>query len=542
MTEQTIERLPYSHTRSFSKLVYDYVQDAVELEPFYRHKPNLQGMAAAMEARQHFPNNREVLAEVLKEQYNGYALTEAQLHNLASLSSDTTFTVTTAHQPNIFTGPLYFIYKIAHAVRLASYLKEQFPQHHFVPVYYMGSEDADLDELGHFYIEGEKIAWQTDQQGAVGRMHTQGLGQIIDRLQGQYAHLPYGPDMVAMLRKAYQENDNIQEATMQLVDQLFRHTGLLVLIPDNARLKQLFTPIVRRELLEGFSQPLVLSTLEAFSRHYKVQTEGRPINLFYLDESGRRERIEKSGDGFMVEALGLHFSTEEMLALAGQRPELFSANVILRGVFQETVLPNIAFIGGGGELAYWMELRAVFEAAGVPYPVLVLRNSFLLMQEQHQHWQRRAGLATAELFDDELTLLNRETERQRGESLSLQRFEEGFFNQYNRLQELAGQIDPTLQPHVAALHTRAVKGLHQLEKKLQRAARRGLQEEGEAIRKLKRTLFPGGGLQERQENFMPLYARYGPRLVDHILAHSLALEPAFTVMHLPESLNTQAGK
>lgn len=528
-----VERIAYPKTNSFSKLVNDYVSQAAALSPFYKFAPNLGGIKAAIEQRKIHQPNREVLVEVLKEQYAGYALTTSQLDNLGALASENTFTITTAHQPNIFTGPLYFIYKILHAIKLAAHLKQELSQYDFVPVYYMGSEDADLEELGHFFVDGDKLAWDTNQVGAVGRMKTKGLDKIIQRLEGQFSHLPFGKEMASICKKAYLEHANIQEATLYLVNELFKQFGLLVIIPDNAKLKRLFVPVVQKELQEGFSQPLVLETAAAFSQHYKVQTEGRPINLFYLDENGRRERIEKNGDHYEVSALNLAFSKQEILQLASDRPELFSANVILRGVFQETILPNIVFIGGGGELAYWMELKSVFEASRVPYPVLVLRNSFALLNERQQHWMQKAGLTTEEMFLSELTLLNEQVARKHGAPIHLQNFESAFFLQFEQLQKMAAGIDATLQPHVAAIHTQVIRKLKGLEKKMQREARRQLDEEGAAIGKLKQTLFPNGGLQERQENFLPFFAEYGYDLIKAILEASPSLEATFTVVELP---------
>jgi bacillithiol biosynthesis cysteine-adding enzyme BshC len=528
-----VERIAYPNTNSFSRLVNDYVSGAATLSPFFKFSPTMEGFKASIEQRKNHQPNREVLIEALKEQYAGYSLTPAQTANLDALANKSTFTITTAHQPNIFTGPLYFIYKILHAIKLAAHLKQELPQYNFFPIYYMGSEDADLDELGHFYVEGEKISWNTDQAGAVGRMNTKGLEKIINRLEGQFSHLAFGKEMVAICKKAYLQHSNIQDATLYLVNELFKQFGLLVIIPDNAKLKRLFVPVVQKELVEGFSQPLVLETAAAFSQHYKVQTEGRPINLFYLDENGRRERIEKIGDRYEVTALNLSFSQQEILQLASDRPELFSANVILRGVFQETILPNIAFIGGGGELAYWMELKTVFEACDVPYPVLVLRNSFALLNQRQQQWKQKAGLTVEEMFQDEIALLNAQVARKHGAPIHLQNFESTFFLQFEQLQKMAADIDATLQPHVAAIHTQVIKKLKGLEKKMQRAARRQLDEEGNAISRIKETLFPKGGLQERQENFLPLFAVYGHELIAALLEESPSFEPLFTIAELP---------
>ena len=137
--------LAYDKTNNFSSLVLDYLNGRDELQSFYKHPVNIEGVKRAMHDRETFNNQRAMLVEALTDQYKGIPLTTKQQANLNLLANENTFTICTAHQPNIFTGHLYFIYKILHAVKIAADLSEQMPGSHFVPVYYMGSEDADLE-------------------------------------------------------------------------------------------------------------------------------------------------------------------------------------------------------------------------------------------------------------------------------------------------------------------------------------------------------------------------------------------------------------
>lgn len=502
------------------------------MRPFYKHEVSESGLLAAIEARKTFNTPRALLAEVLAEQYSSIGLNTRQAANLEALKENNTFTIVTAHQPNIFTGPLYFIYKILHAIRLADELSAKWPEYRFVPVYYMGSEDADLDELGYIYVEGEKLTWNTGQTGAVGRMHTKGLETIIDRLRGQFGFLPHGRQMVEMLENAYLKSKNIQQATLKLVNELFSEFGLLVLIPDHPRLKAAYTEVMKRDLLEQYSSKIVSGTIERLRDQYKVQAAGREINLFYLFDDGRRERIELSGERYRVLFSDLSFTKEELLAEMEAHPERFSPNVILRGMFQETVLPNIAFIGGGGELAYWLELKDLFEASGVPYPVLVLRNSFLLVNEKAARIKSKLGLSEAEIFLPQPDLENLLAERLHGSRYDTSGAADEMQAFYAKLEEQAGTIDPTLRQHVAALHARAFKKLEGLEKKMKRAERRLLQDESNQLTTLKALLFPNGNLQERTENFMPLFALYGHELLQRLYSESLTMEQEFTVSYL----------
>nr|MCU0375393.1 bacillithiol biosynthesis cysteine-adding enzyme BshC [Chitinophagaceae bacterium] len=164
MQKEHCTTLPYADTGAFSALVIDYLQQHEKIQPFLAYKPNLAGIQQAIAARSNFETPRQILHTVLTKQYLGYTLHPRQQMHLDALTESNTFTIVTAHQPNLFTGPLYFIYKILHAIKLADELSVQLPQYRFVPVYYMGSEDADLDELGNFTAGGTTYAWQTQQK------------------------------------------------------------------------------------------------------------------------------------------------------------------------------------------------------------------------------------------------------------------------------------------------------------------------------------------------------------------------------------------
>ena len=351
----TSTRLSYAKAGVFSKIATDYVSQAADLRPFFQHTPTLDGIRKAISERQQFPTNRKLLAEELQKQYATVSRSKVVTENIQSLLSPDTFTITTAHQNNIFTGPLYFIYKILHTISLSAQLKQSLPQYHFVPVYYIGSEDADLDELNHIYLDGEKLVWNTQQKGAVGRMKIDAaLLRLIDRMEGQLSVQPNGAEIISLLRQHYKSGDTVEHATFSFVNALFAEYGLLVLMPDNAALKKQLIPVFEDDLLHQTASGIVGKTAERIqAAGYKTQAHPREINLFYLKDD-IRERIELHGDEYQVLNEGLPFSKDKMLAELQWHPERFSPNVILRGIYQETILPDIAFIGGGGELAYWL--------------------------------------------------------------------------------------------------------------------------------------------------------------------------------------------
>lgn len=526
----TALRLSYAQTGYFSRLVADYIAGDEKLTPFLKHPVSMDGIRQSIESRKQFNTNRELLVTALQQQYNNIPVTDAVKENIHKLSSPNTFTICTAHQPNIFTGPLYFLYKILHAAKLADTLKKELPQYDFVPVYYMGSEDADLDELNNITIQGNKLVWQTKQTGAVGRMKVDDeLLKLIHAINGQIAVLPNGKELVQLFAECYRKGATIQQATFELVNKLLGEFGVIVLIPDNADLKRAYIPVVKKELLEGFSHSLVETTAAELDKHYKVQASGRDINLFYLIDD-KRERIEKIGGQYTVSSLQLSFSETEILKELEEHPERFSANVILRGVFQETILPDIAFIGGGGEVAYWLELKKVFEAVNVPYPMLVLRNSFLLMNEEQKQKTDKLELYIADLFKPELELINQLVKKRTANDLSLNNEIAALQKLYDQLKQKAEPVDKTLLPHIESLLAKAKKRVEELEKKILRSEKRKYEAEQRQIQGLKQTLFPNNSLQERVENIAYFYGVYGKRLLNVLYENSLSLEEEFVVL------------
>ncbi len=350
------EAVPYRSTNAFSAIVSDYVEGGAGLQPFYSAAPTIEGIRETIERKEKQVLHREVLVAALQEQYRQVKADQTVSDNITALGAATTFTVCTAHQPNLFTGPLYFIYKIIHAIKLADKLSQALPQYRFVPVYYMGSEDADLDELNHTFVQGKKYQWDTDQKGAVGRMLAdKKLIGLIDELDSHIGRSPQGRDLVQLFRESYKEGSSIQDATFRIVHALFADYGLVVLIPDAPLLKGLMRPLFEEELFSGKSSEIVAKTSAQLGKNYTVQAHPRDINLFYLKDN-IRERIEKDGAHFNVVNTAISFTEVSLRQELTDHPERFSPNVILRGLYQETILPNIAFIGGGGELAYWLQL------------------------------------------------------------------------------------------------------------------------------------------------------------------------------------------
>jgi len=313
------------------------------------------------------------------------------------------------------------------------------------------------------------------------------------------------------------------------LNELFREQGLLVLQPDNASLKEQMKSVFRDDLLHNAAQQIVGETNARLEKQYKLQVNPRPVNLFYLRD-GIRNRIDKRGNIYTVDETVIRFTEAEILAELDEHPERFSPNVILRGIYQETILPNILFVGGGSEVAYWMQLKGLFSHYKVPFPMLVLRNSFMLMDPNHEHKMNELAIHDADLFKEETALANELVQRWTGAEMSLKTEERESRELFSHLRKRAAAIDKTLVQHVHSLEVDHLKKLETLEKKMLKAERKKQSIQLQRIWKLKAELFPNNTLQERVDNFMHYYAQYGPSFIDLVLKHSLALEQSFGVI------------
>lgn len=371
MEKQTIDR---RETSFFSDIANDLVYNQEALQAFIHQPFSIEAFEAQIKAKSENYNHsyRKTLRDSLIKQYANIDTNDAVVQNILSLEKQDTFTITTGHQLNLYTGPLYFIYKIVHVIQLSKELKEKYPDYNFVPVYWMASEDHDFAEINHLNLFNQKRAWESEQTGAVGKFNLEGFEKLKEEVAALFENQP---EIAHLVNENYQEGDTLATATLRLVNTLFGEDGLVIIDADAPELKALYRPVLFKEVREQFSEKEVQKYTEALvEKGYHGQVYPREINLFFMDK-GVRERIIKTENGNFTAGEGVEFSALELLELIDGKPELISPNVVLRPVYQEWILPNLVYVGGGGEMAYWLQLKGVFDALDLQYPLIQVRNS-----------------------------------------------------------------------------------------------------------------------------------------------------------------------
>ncbi len=526
--------ISYKETGYFSSTVTDYLDDAPELRSFYSYRPTLKGFAELLEQKQ-VAANREVLAEVLLQQYfkqDSPSLPYADVvkANIELLRQGNTFTVTTGHQLNIFTGPLYFIYKIVTAIKLTRQLKEAFPDKNFVPVYWMASEDHDFAEINYTNIGGKKVHWWYEASGATGRINPDTMRQAINQYKGVLGIGGHSAEVAEMVETAYTKFDKLADATRYLVNALFGQYGLVIIDADAHALKQQFAPVMEQDITGQHSFKNINATNERLQQlGVHIQVNPREINFFYLKDN-LRERLVFEDEHYKVLNTEISFSAAELQQEIRQYPERFSPNVVMRPLYQECILPNIAYIGGGAELVYWLELKSNFEHYQVTFPILILRNSALVIPKTTAGKITAMDLYAAELFKTTDEIKKYWVTKHSTHDLTLTEEWRELERIFEKLKLRSYKIDSTLSSSTAAVQARLKHAVDNLEKKLIKAEKRNYHTRLEQIEQIKLALFPKNSLQERTENFGLSYVKWGQTFIDELLRTFEPLDFKFTVL------------
>lgn len=510
--------ISYHKTGYFSNLIIDYLSQDETVKFLYNRFPmNEQFENQIHEKKNNFkPENREALVQVLKKQHQNIPLSELTEAHISALSNTNTFTITTGHQLNLFTGPLYFLYKIISTINLCKELKQKYPENNFVPLYWMATEDHDFDEINFFNFKNNKVTWDRKSGGAVGELTTEGLNEVYKTFSEQLGASPNAEKLKSLFKEAYLYHSNLADATRYLANALFGEYGLVILDANEKELKQLFIPFIKDEIFNKTSSEIVEITNRKINtipnKNYKLQVNPREINLFYL-KKGLRERIIEKGGIYFVNNTELKFDKESMFFEIENHPERFSPNVILRPLYQEVILPNLCYIGGGGELAYWLQLKAYFDELNVTFPMLMLRNSALILSEKQKNKIQKLTISIEDLFLPKHKLDEKVTREISAIKIDFSPQRDYLKQQFKDLYKLAEQTDKSFIGAVAAQEKKQLNGLDALEKRLLKAQKRKLSDHLERIANLQEELFPNGSLQERTANFSKFYDEYGENLL-----------------------------
>ncbi|MBK9257058.1 MAG: bacillithiol biosynthesis cysteine-adding enzyme BshC [Saprospiraceae bacterium] len=508
--------VPFSGISQLSFKDITYQENPEKLSDFISYIPDYEGIAQAIENRNKFKIDRELLVKTLSENYANIGTKSLQEENIQALTKENSYTIVTAHQPALLTGPAYYFYKIFSTIRLTQNLNQLHPDKKFVPVFISGAEDHDFDEVNHLTLFGKKVEWNTDQTGPVGRFSVTGLDTVIEEISGMLGG-SFAEELSKIFRNSISNAVTYNDFVFRILNALFGDYGLLVVNMDNKELKRHSIPIMEKEIVDRPSEKLVLKTQsDLLKLNFKPQAYPRDINLFYMQDQSR-ERIYFEGERYYINNTNLSFSEAEIIAELHRSPEKFSPNVVMRPLYQEYILPNIAYIGGGGEIAYWLERKEQFKHFNIFFPVLIRRNSLLLVTSSQLKTIQKLGFTASEIFKEEHELINQYIENASATDFHLAGETEEIRVVFDKIASKAKIIDPTLEHYVLGEGVKLLKAVEHIEGRFKKSLKQKEDVSLNQIKNIKSKLFPSNGLQERDESFLPILAMGGRDLMDKII-------------------------
>lgn len=497
-----------------SQIIRDLIAQHPTTKEFVSNYFSLESVLSSTTERKYTASQRKVLSDVLKKQNTEGGLVQKSVE---LIGSENTFTITTGHQLNLMGSPLYSIYKICQVIGLTRELNESQHQYNYVPLFWMATEDHDFEEINHIHLFGQTLSWDVESNNKItGEIPIQQIEDFLGQVEGKFND-PVQLQIVQELTSIYRHSETLSEAHAKIIKLLFKDTELLVLDAHDAKLKEMFAPIAKQEVLNQFVHSKVSETNQLLDDNgYHQQVYLRECNLFFIDENNVRHRIEFDQEVFKINDQS--YTSEELVAMIDEKPEQFSPNALMRPMYQECALPNVVYLGGGGEIAYWLQLKAAFEHVNLSFPILKVRHSALLMNKKQIELLNDFEV---ELLDVKLgvdNIVKQMAIEEAGNELDLEDVYSGLDVSRNTLLNKAASINKGLNGMIEAEFAKFNKSIQKIEQRLIKEEKGKFEKTEKQLKRLSDQLFPNNGFQERYENILP-YLVKDQAIIDKILAN-----------------------
>lgn len=525
-----------------TRLFVDYVADFKAVEKFYavnyRNDGELRAHFEKVLAK--FGDKRKRLVQILRNQGDKLNKSSAYQAALEALSMDNALAVVTGQQVGIFTGPLYTLYKTIGTFNLSRYLKERFPEFEFVPIFWLEGDDHDLDEANHIHIfdsnlEVVRIDGISTDPGLENLLPMsevkidETFKGVVGQLEAILRESDFKQSLIKTLSEFYSTGESLTSAFSKTITHILQNIPLLTFDPTDVEAKRLFRSIFDRELFTfpRTSEEVIKSSAQ-LEENYHVQVKPRVLNLFYLDD-GRRRAIEPIGNAFSLRGTKRKLMREQLRTLVETNPELFSPNVVLRPICQDYILPTAAYVGGPSEIAYFAQLKGVYQLFEVEMPPIFPRPSATIVEHGVQKIMERYQLGFLDAFAEFDELVKKALRAVSAEDIpgEFNKTSEEVARAVHWLDPLTTRIDPTLKGAVDSTVSRMLYHLQHLQEKTVAAYRRKNDQVLQQAKKFQQFIYPNRDLQERIVNFSYFYNKYGDNFI-HKLVEEL---PPYALSH-----------
>jgi bacillithiol biosynthesis cysteine-adding enzyme BshC len=512
----------------FSELFFNYLYEFKEVEQFFplnfRDPHAIQAMMNGIDQRLY---DRSALARVLEGQNKEFGSTAKALDNIALLAKPTTYAIVTGQQVGLFGGPLYTILKTITTIKLSERLKQKHPQFDFVPVFWLEGEDHDFVEMNHIslldvenkpgrieYLPGGAIPERN--LGPIGELvFDESLDHTLTNLEAALQKSDFTEEVLKRLREFYTVGRTFNQAFTAWMNYLFEDYGLVFISANNPEFKRILSPIFVKEITEfPKTSQAVIRQSAVLEEKYHAQIKAKSINLFLFHKGGRY-LIEPREHDFSLKGTRHFLQKDELLKIATENPELISPNVVLRPIAQDTLLPTLIYVAGPSEVAYYAQLKPVYEDFNVLQPIIYPRASGTFLEERVERAMEKYGLGLPEFFEDPEKVKSKVAERisEVKADVVFGSATSSFHDALNELKFGLKEIDPTLLGALEGVKSKIDGNLSVLKEKTVAAQKRRHETAMRQIDKAIGGLLPNGVLQEREINVVYYMNKYGPDLV-----------------------------
>jgi bacillithiol biosynthesis cysteine-adding enzyme BshC len=521
--------IDFSDIPGHQNLFLDYLSEYENVEHFYKRHfravdqyPELFKLLSQLE-RPH----RAALPNIIKAQYGEFKYSKKTLQNIDSLASEKTIAVVTGQQLGIFGGPLYTFYKSITAIKLCSYLKENFDNYNFVPIFWLEGDDHDYDEVRVFSLlnnENQFVSIKYDDgqldeinRGSIGGLKfNQNLENVFNELASSLRETEFKSSLLELIKSTYQLDKTFLESFRKLMIHIFDEYGMIVFNPVDTNVKKILAPIFYKEISEytDHTDYLVERSAE-LEEVYHAQVKVKPINLFYVEEN-ERLLIEPTETGeYRLKGKRKKFSKEEILAIVENSPEKFSSNVLLRPICQDYLFPTGFYVGGPSEVSYFAQVTPLYDLYELNQPFIYPRSSATIVEKGVKAILDKNNLSYEDIFTDEDKLIQKIVSA--SSEINLETLFDNSLNEIivslSQIDEKLVQIDKTLLDLSAKSKQKIEESLNLLKAKTLDAQKRKYDSTIRQISKVRNVLYPNNNLQERELNWIYFANKYGPDII-----------------------------
>jgi len=521
----------FSDIPSHQNLFLDYLYEFGNVKDFYKYnfRNREEYLKIFKEIAESRKKNRSQIAEIIQNQYKDINHSQKTSENIDSLKSDKTLAVVTGQQLGIMGGPLYTFYKIITAIKLADSLSERYDEYKFVPIFWLESDDHDFNEVRSIKLVNEgnelvKISYgdeteEEDSRLSVGYIKfDEKINLFFDELDKALRDTEFKGDLLGKLKSFYAVDKTFKTSFIELIHWLFDEYGLIIFDPQSPEVKQKLKPIFKKEITD-FRQHTerlvkVSATLE---ETYHAQVKVQPVNLFFSTDDGRYA-IEPVENEFRLKRKRRKFTFDELTGLVETEPERFSANVLLRPICQDFLLPTAFYIGGPSEISYFAQVTPLYEIYGMTPPIIYPRSSVTILEKNINSIIEKYNLNFPQVFSDPEELKTRVIV-----SLSKISLDDLFNNSINqmelifdKLKEELFEFDKTISDASTKYKQKIYHDMEVLKSKALDAQKKKHEVTLRQIDKISQSVFPYSDLQERELNFIHFFNKYGSEILKKI--------------------------